>query len=341
MIKADVLVLHNSVDDAMSGKSGVVFAESNAGVMDQVNAVAAALKKLKIKHKVEAIGTLSQLPELLSRNKQEIIFNLVEELPENMLGACYVPAICRSHGRSCTGNDTPALLLALNKWQTKAILKAFGIPTPDGTVVPIGGKVPSNSLMPGKYFVKPVFSDASEGIDIDSIVDFPSAKMNKAVKRIHEEIKQPAIVEKFIPNREFNISVLPMSDGVEVLSVAEIDFSAFGADAPRIVDYSAKWQSDSFGFNNTPRIIPADLPKKVAKLIHQYSLAAYNAVGCSGYSRVDFRMDDNYQPFVLEVNPNPDISPDAGFAAALAVAGISYEKFVQDSLTAALRSVSH
>jgi D-alanine-D-alanine ligase len=177
--------------------------------------------------------------------------------------------------------------------------------------------------------VKPVFSDASEGIDVDSIVDFPGKALSKAIKRIHEKFNQPALVEQFIPNRELDVSLFQQNGEVKVLPIAEIDFSAFDKDKPRIVDYSAKWEADSFAYNNTPHIVPAQLSKKAAESVKQYALAAWNATGCQDYARIDFRMDDNEQVFVLEVNPNPDISPDTEFAASLTAAGISYERFIE------------
>jgi len=324
----DVLVIHNFVEKEIPSNK-TVWHESNAGVLDEVNAVTGALEKLGIDYKVESISEISQLPDVLRLNNQKIVFNLIEELPHCIREACYVPAICCAYGRSSTGNDTTALLLAQNKWQAKAILNARGVPCPQGTVVPIGKKICFGDLKPGKYVVKPVFSDASEGIDAGSIVELPSEKLSRAVVRIHEIFKQPAIVEQFIPQRELNVSVLQINDQVKILPIAEIDFSAFDMNIPRIVDYSAKWQVDSFAYNNTPRIIPAPLSERTADQVRQYAFAAWNALGCQDYARVDFRMDENEQAFALEVNPNPDISPEAGFAAALAAGGIKYEQFVK------------
>jgi len=276
------------------------------------------------------------LPDVLRRNNQKVVFNLVEELPDNILDACYVPAICSAHGRTCTGGDTPGLLLAQNKWKTKAVLKAANIPCPQGVLVPIGQKISSTALSPGHYIVKPVFSDASEGIDTSSIVELPSHALHKAIERVHVEYEQPAIVEQFIPQRELNGAVLQLNSKVEVLPIAEIDFTAFEADRPKIVDYDAKWRVDSFAYNNTPPIIPAQLSAPVAQLVCRCALAAWYEIGCRDYARVDFRMDDNDNVFVLEVNLNPDISPDAGFAAALVAGGITFEEFIDILINNAL-----
>jgi D-alanine-D-alanine ligase len=335
----DILLIHNAVDDEIATEGKVAFRESNIALIVEAATVTDALETLGIKYQTKIIKTLEQLPDILIRNNRGIVFNLVEELPSSILHACYVPAVCRAHSWACTGNDTPALILAQNKWQTKAVLRAANVPTPDGAIVPVGQKTSLKHLPRGKYVVKPVFSDASEGIDADSIVELPSEALSKAIKRIHERFNQPAIVEQFIPNRELNVSLLQQNGEVKILPIAEIDFSAFDMDRPRIVDYSAKWEVGSFAYNHTPQIIPAQISEKASELVRQYALAAWNATGCQDYTRVDFRMDDNEQVFVLEVNPNPDISPDAGFAAVLTAAGISYERFIEILLdNASMRS---
>jgi len=328
----NVLIIHNAVDKGLTARDRTVFEESNAGLIEEVRAVTETLETLGIKYQVKSIETIEQLPDILTGSRQRIIFNLVEELPDDILHACYVPAICQAHGRTCTGSGTPALILAQNKWQAKAVFKAADVPSPDSTIVPIGQKIRRKDLSPGKYVVKPVFSDASEGINADSVVDLPSMALHEAIKKIHTQFKQPALVEQFIPDRELNVSLLQQNNEVKVLPIAEIDFGAFDANNMRIVDYSAKWHVDSFAYNNTPRIIPAQLSEEIVSLVQQYALAAWNAIGCQDYARVDFRMDCNEQIFVLEVNPNPDISADAGFAAALEAGGITYKKFIETLL---------
>ena len=333
---SNVLIIHNAVGKGLTTKDKIVFEESNAGLMEEVRAVTETLGTLGIEYQVKSIETIEQLPDILTDGNQGIIFNLVEELPADILHACYVPAICRAHGRTYTGSDTPALILAQNKWQAKAVLKAADVPVPDGRIVEIDKRIDPKGLAHGKYVVKPVFCDASEGIDPDSIVDLPGMALHKAIKRIHRDFKQPALVEQFIPDRELNVCLIQQNNKVQVLPIAEIDFSAFGRNKPKIVDYSAKWHADSFAYNNTPRIIPAGLSEEVAALVRQYALAAWYAVGCQDYARVEFRMNRNEQLFVLEVNPNPDISGDAGFAAVLEAGGISYEKFIETLLDNAL-----
>jgi len=342
-----VLVIYNAVDT--NTKDAAAWHESNAGVLDQVNAVTASLERLGIDYRRQPVENLEHLNHILQQSRQRIIFNLVEEFSDNIFSACFVPAVCRANGRAFTGNDTPALLLSQNKWQAKAVLKAASLPCPNGVLIPITKQIFVPALSSGKYIVKPLYSDASEGIDSSSIVEIPPppllrfAKQNggggafqKAVERVHRQFGQPALVEQYIPDRELNVSVLQREGRLQVIAIAEIDFSKFDDDQPRIVDYSAKWQPESFAYNNTPRIIPAQISAQTAEIVEKSSLQACRLTGCSGYIRVDFRMDKDEQPYILEINPNPDISPDAGFAAALAFRGIKYEKFVEILLESAI-----
>jgi D-alanine-D-alanine ligase len=329
-----VLVIYNAVDT--NAKDAAAWHESNAGVLDEVNAVTAALERLGIDYRRQPVENLEHLNHILQQSRQRIIFNLVEEFSDNIFSACFVPAVCRANGRAFTGNDTPALLLSQNKWQAKAVLKAASLPCPNGVLIPITKQIFVPALSSGKYIVKPLYSDASEGIDSSSIVEIPGSALRKAVERVHRQFGQPALVEQYIPGRELNVSVLQREGRLEVIAIAEIDFSKFDDDQPRIVDYSAKWQPESFAYNNTPRIIPAQISAQTAEIVEKSSLQACSLTGCSGYIRVDFRMDKDEQPYILEINPNPDISPDAGFAAALAFRGIKYEKFVEILLESAI-----
>ncbi len=322
-----VLILYNSVEPPPPDGSGADFAESRAGVLNEVRAVAEALHTLGIPYEIDHIALIEDLADVLARRHHRIIFNLVEELPGDIQAACYVPALCAAHGRQVTGSGTPALLLAQNKWHAKAVLAAAGVACPAGTTV-FPGHTANFELPPGRYLVKPACCDASEGIDSDSVVDWPGPDVQAAIRRVHERFAQPAVVEQFIAERELNVSVLQTGSKVEVLAIAEIDFSAFDEQRARIVDYSAKWHADSFAYNNTPRMIPAPISEAAARRVRRQALAAWHAVGCSDYARVDFRMDNEEKTYVIEVNPNPDISPDAGFAAALEKNEINYESFV-------------
>ncbi len=319
-----VLILHHALPAPGPGTS----VESDAGVMDEVSAVADALTELDIPHRIAAIGSLAELPALLGRSPEQVVFNLVENLPPRPVDAAMVPSICEAFGKGCTGNDSTCQTLSLDKWRTKNVLKAAGLPVPAGLLVPPGTMAARADLPEGPYIVKPLLSDASEGIHADSVVPSAGPELDRVVRRVHRDFKHPALIEQFFGTRELNISVLRRGEKTEVLPLAEIEFRGFGGKRPPIVDYAAKWHADSFEFKNTVRVIPARLPPKLALEMRRCALAAWNTMGCDDYARVDFRLTADGQFAILEINPNPDISPGSGFAAALEKREIPFTAFV-------------
>ncbi len=320
-----VLIIYNSF-----GPQDDPLYESRAGVMDQVRAVEYALTLSGFDCTPIQVDNLRHLAEILPDRTETLCFNLAEEFVGAINQACYVPALCQVYGKSCTGNDSPTLLLSQNKTYTKSILLNAGLPCPSGFTLNPDETIPWNQFTPGRYILKPQFCDASEGITSDSVVTLPSEldRTSQLLKQLWRQFEQPVIIEQYIPARELNVSVIELDGEYLVMPLAEIDFSAFQDDRPKIVDYDAKWNTSSFGYHHTPRKIPADLPSPVAQIVENLALAAWQQLGCRDYARVDFRLDKDLNPFILEVNPNPDISPEAGFAAALAAGNISYEQFV-------------
>ncbi len=321
----DVIIIYNR-PDAYSASH--LWKESAEGVLEEVKAVGGALDRLKLRWNAYGIASLEELPDILHRHPECLVFNLVEDFHVADITYNAVPSLCESFGCGCTGNPSEALFASLDKIRSKRILEQAGLPVPEWRLVNLGESLDDVDLVPGLYIVKPIRGDASEGIDMESVAAFPGADFWKAVERIHKEFSQPALIERFCGTRELNVSVLQKSDRIEVLPVAEIDFSAFPSSMPKIVDYAAKWQPDSFTYRNTPRIIPAQLSDDVMRKVRDYSLRAWYAFACRDYIRVDFRLDEELRLYILEVNANPDISPDAGFAAALSAAGIEYDAFI-------------
>lgn len=304
--------------------------ESETGVLVEVEAVAAALDRLGVRHRKAGLRRLEDLAGVLAVTQEPVVFNLVEGFPGRPADANLVPAICQGFGKGCTGNSTAALTLGLDKWTSKGILANAGLPCPGGVVIPPGAPIPFDRLPQGTVIVKPMATDASEGIEEDGVMDAAAtARLEAAVRRLHEQFRHPVLVEPFVGERELNVSVIrTAAGGVQVLPLAEIDFSAFANGKPRLVGYAAKWLPESFEYNHTPRVIPAPLPDVVAEAVRRCARDAWDALGLQDYARVDFRLAADGSPFILEANPNPDISPDAGFAAALEAAGIPYERFV-------------
>lgn len=328
----EVLILFNRPGEA-AGARGGRWKESAAGVLDEVESVSAALGELGVRHRAAGAWDLEELRGVLAGSPERIVFNLIEELAGKPGAANYVPAICWSWGKSTTGNA----VVVLDKWQTKAALENARVPTPPAVVVPVGEASAPGDVPSGPLIVKPVRADASEGIDVRSVVPGPGPDLDDAVRRVHEGFGQPALVEQFIDGREINVALMERGAKPQVLPPAEIDFSAFPPERPRVVDYDAKWLVGSFAYRNTPRRIPAPLAPAVARTVARLARRAWYAVPCRDYARVDCRLDAGGRVWVLEVNPNPDISPGAGFPAALDAAGIGYADFVRTLLENAAR----
>ena len=328
--EASVLILYHRIEGSSQA--------SDAGVRNEVAAVSAALDTLGRPYRVVAVDSTEEAVREILRGTETIVFNLVESLAQRAETAVYVPAICEALGREATGGDSGCLALTRDKILTRSLLQMARLPVPAGVSVYPKDPVPFSDLPPGPYLVKPAWADGSEGIRAEtSVVSEAGPMLVEAVGRIHRSFAQPALVEQLVGSREINVSLLEVDHRLEVLPLAEIDFSAFENGQPRIVDYAAKWEPESFSYQNTPRIIPPDLPPAVIARIRKVAIAAWRITGCRDYARVDMRLDDQGRLFLLEVNANPDISPDAGFPAALTAAGRTFSSFVDLLLENALR----
>ncbi|HOW86089.1 MAG TPA: ATP-grasp domain-containing protein [Candidatus Aminicenantes bacterium] len=240
-------------------------------------------------------------------------------------------------GLGFTGSPAKTLAFCQDKFKAKAVLRAAGLPTAPAQLM-IAGDEPLELRFP--LIVKPNAEDASLGIYPHSVVRDETA-LRQQVRRCLDNYRQPVLVEAFIDGREFNVSVL--DDGeVKPLPVSEIDFSAMPKDLPRILGYEAKWFEDNPLYKKTPPICPAPVDDELRTKLQGLAAAAFRTMGCRDYARVDFRMDAKGRPFILEVNPNPDISINAGYARALKAAGIEYAAFWGAMVRNALaRKVSH
>jgi len=328
--ETSALILYND-PQAAAELSQVADSTSVLGVLAEVNAVAAALGRLHIPCRAVPVGSLQDCPGVLNDAPEPLVFNLVEEFPAEPEAAAHVPALCTAFGKACTGADSACLQLTLDKPRTKAVLAAADLPVPAGVMVEPGAACDPALLPPPPWIVKPARADASEGITGASSIHSQADKaFRRNLETVHRSLGQPALVEQLVGDRELNVSVLERNGCPQVLPLAEIDFSAFAPGKARIVDYAAKWLATSFEYRHTPRIIPAPLPAAVAAAIRAAALKAWRVTRCRDYARIDVRMSGDGVFHILEVNANPDIAPDAGFAAALDAAGIAYDDFVRD-----------
>jgi D-alanine-D-alanine ligase len=293
-------------------------------------AVASALKRLGYATHIIALEPdLAEL-EHLRRLGPLAVFNLVDAIEGDGKLAPSVPAWLDALGLRYTGCGTSAWLDTLSKIGTKLKLAHAGLPTPqwsdDGS-----GLDPQ-----ARVIVKPVWEHGSLGLDESSVMC--GADATQAILARNVRWGTDHFAESFIEGREFNLALLEGPSGVEVLPIAEIVFEDFdAAQGAKIVGYDAKWTPDSEAYIGTPRHfgLEQDEPELAARL-KQLSLACWRLFGLSGYARVDFRVDTQGEPFILEVNVNPCLTPDAGFAASALHRGLSSDAMVDRIVEASL-----
>ncbi len=333
--RGGVLILYN-VPRTAGEAAGLPCVESDAGVLEEVEAVGLALRELCIPFRSAGIRCLTDLPAELSCSQERTVFNLVEALRGDPNDLNLVPSLCRAYGKGCTGSDTPALVACLDKWRTKAVLRAAGVAVPEAVLIADTQSRQDAPFPDGPVIVKPALADASEGVDADSVFAGPDRRMHEHIDLLRRHFSGPILVERYVDGREINVSILERQGRPEVLAVAEIEFADWSPNAPRIVGYRAKWLPDAPEYVNTLRRIPTDLPAAVEASVRDAALRSWQALGCRGYARADLRLDADLQPWVLEVNTNPDISPEGGYRAALEAAGVPFTSFVRTVLKNAL-----
>jgi D-alanine-D-alanine ligase len=334
-------IVHNAVTDQS--------APDERDVLVQAEAVQAALKHLR--HETILLSCtldLATMHQRLNAIQPDIVFNLVESLNGQGRLIHLFPALLDAMAMPYTGADTQALYFTSSKILAKRQMAQADLPTP-----PWFGPYPPdtaalvNPILPGpfltsengkiRWLVKSVWEHASVGLDEAELV------LCDRVEQVRNLLPEQAsrlggscFAEAYIEGREFNLALLAGPDGPQVLTPAEILFEDYPEDRPHIVGYRAKWATESYEYNHTPRRFdfpPQDTPllQTLAKLAQR----CWQVFGLDGYVRVDFRVDLNGRPWILEINSNPCLSPDAGFAAALKQSGLSFTEAIGRIVTAA------
>jgi D-alanine-D-alanine ligase len=277
-------------------------------------------------HRVERAAFQRDIHRFLYRVRRfrpDVVFNLCEHVGgKTSLEKNAVAVFELAHLRY-TGNGCLALALCLQKAMTKRVLRAFRIATPDFEEVPPGETLESFEL---PAIVKPTLTDGSLGITARSVVKSREA-LRKRIQYVHRKFGQPALVERFIAGREFQVSLLGNREP-QVLAVAELSYSGLPRGVPRICSYSAKWLPMTAYYRHTRPLLPAPINSSLKRRLESAALNAIRILGLRGYARVDFRVGRGGKPNVIEVNPNPDISRDAGLTRAGHHAGLSYPQLI-------------
>lgn len=275
-----------------------------------------------------ALGdSLPDLEAQLLRFAPDVIFNLVESYLGQATLACAVPALYRRLDLPFTGNGESALLLAGDKAAAARIMRASGIPTPPG--VCLGDLLRGGFPGPGTYIVKSRFEDASMGLDEHSVVTVRTGReLLQTLRELAPGMGGDCVAEVYVDGREFNLALLGGAGGrVCVLPVAEMVFDP-AMSGPRILHYAAKWHEDSLAWAASTRAFDLADDNALTQAMIRIGLRCWDVFGLAGYARVDFRVAASGEIFVIDVNPNPCLSPDAGFAVAGERCGMPYAELV-------------
>ncbi|MBV6478774.1 MAG: D-alanine--D-alanine ligase [Ignavibacteria bacterium] len=314
---------------------------SEYGVLDELKSVQRALKPTGHDTKIVPVALdVYKLIDELRHNKPDLIFNLCESLDGDPTQEMNIASLFEILNIPYTGSRALTLGLALNKWRVKEILNYYNIPTAPHYVCRNSNEFNLNgySKLKNKFplIVKPSREDASIGIENKSVV-YNDAELKTRIEFILDEYKQPALVEQYINGREINVSVvgnvIDSEEDLIVFPISEIDFTGLPEDYPKIVSYNSKWMYKTVEFSGTKAVCPAkDISPELAELINNTAKRVYRIIGASDYARVDFRVKDNV-PYVLEMNPNPDIASDVdedtGFTRSGKAYGWTYEELIQ------------
>lgn len=312
-----------------------------ADVLVQAAVVQAALESLG--HHVVRCPCgldLGALAETLQTNPPDVAFNLVESLGGHGRLIALVPDLLEALRMRYAGCPADAITLTSHKTLAKTLMRGAGLPTPawvtggdwDGQV---GGNKAEGGAT-GRWIVKSVWEDASLGLDDDAVVTGEAAVVLPVLAARAGTVGAPWFAEAYVEGREFNFAVLDGPAGPQVLPPAEMIFKDFPVGKPRILGYAAKWHEDSFEYAHTVRTF--DFPDADGTLLQEMTrlaLECWRLLRLRGWARVDFRVDASGRPWILEVNANPCLAPDAGFAAALDRAQIPFGRAVERILGAA------
>jgi len=266
--------------------------------------------------------------ERVRRGKFELIFNLCEgidgvaELEPSVISAIEVI------GLPYTGSSSWTTSLCLRKHVINSVLDRAGLPIPRFAVVHPGEPMPHVGY---PAIVKPAAEDASIGVEQRSVVR-TARQLAERVVAMHERWDE-VIVQKYVDGREVNVGIL----GNEALPVAEIDFGGMPRGMWRIVSYRSKWETGCDEDIGSVPHCPAKLGKELTEECKRIALRAWRVSGGEGYGRVDMRIDRHGKPWILEVNSNPDIAPDAGLARMARVAGYDYAEMIHRVCASALK----
>jgi D-alanine-D-alanine ligase len=297
-----------------------------AAVLGNVNEIRGVLRGRG--HEAELVPVRHGDFRWLTRARRaDLIFNLCEGINGHARFEDYVVGTLERTGVPFTGCRHWPTTICHRKHVANTLLSAAGVPVPAFTLAQ-ANKIPSTFVLPA--IVKPAAEDASVGIDNAAVCTTRKA-LKKRVAQMLEQFDE-VIVQEYVGGREFNVGFV----GKQMLPISEIRFDLPDGSWP-IVSYAAKWNSESAEYAGTTPVCPADAPAEVLRKVGQVARQAWEMMsGGEGYGRVDLRVSESGQPYVLEVNPCPDLSSDAGLANMARALGWGYDELVMQVVEEAL-----
>jgi D-alanine-D-alanine ligase len=302
--------------------------EDISQVLASVNQVGAALRRQG--HVVQRVPVRADLSWLAPCRRADVVFNLCEGVGAVSQAESLVAGALQLAGVPFTGAGPEVMMTCLRKPMINALLDARGLPVPRWTI-PNGNRVPNDFPLPA--IIKPAREDASVGIDQNSVVTTRRA-LSERVAQMSEEFNE-VMVQQYVGGRELAVGFV----GDQALPVSEIDFSAMPDGAWPILSFDAKWITGSPEDLGSRPVCPARISRSMAQRLVALARDAWRTAGGSGYGRVDLRLDDQGRPWVLEVNPNPDISDEAGLSRMAEAFGWDYDTLIMRIVDAALAAV--
>jgi len=307
-------------------------------VVETAAHVARVLERRGHQPELLAIGpSLEPLLITLERSPPPVVFNLFEGTALYGLTEATVASLLEWYAIPYTGCPLSAIVWARDKARCKDLLRGVGLPTPDGIVVAPDDAWPCECVRQlveqGPVIVKLAGEEASVGLDQSSVTADVEGALRR-VRALQVRYRMAVLVERFIPGREFNIAVIERPQR-QVLPPSEIVFTPPYPGWWPMVTYASKWQPGSVEDLAARPQCPARLDPSLHDLLCDLAERAFVAVGCRDYARVDMRLDPAGKPFILEVNANPDVHPEAGLARSLRAAGIDYDQFIEELVVGA------
>lgn len=328
-----VAVLYNLLERLQKGEEKDILAEES--IHEEIGAIEEGIRSLGHHFFVMAVrDEIDTVIHWLKEIQPDVVFNLCESVYGDACLEMNIPALLDLLRIPYTGSSPLTLGLCQDKGKVKDILSSQGILTPRYKIFDREVRSLKGNIFP--IIVKPLHEDGSLGISRESVVHNDEA-LNRQIQYVIGKYHQPALVEEYIEGRELNVGLMETNGKAEVLPISEIDYSGFPEEVPRICGYEAKWVPESIEYQKSKPVCPAPLEWVMKRRVEYIALRAFKLFGCRDYARVDMRIDRDGKIYVLEVNPNPDISPPSGMARAIRIQGMTYSEFIGKVLEKALQ----